>query len=144
MINSSIPPPERIPPSVLTESLIEEIKTRLLFIGDPLQPSTLPIPSRTLNSTDEHDETEDLAFLNYLEEKLSKTSTANSVTIKIPNQSNLPSGVGRGWIVVPGWIRERAGEVFFEEGNEDELSLVEVILSSVLKVSRITFSNTKF
>lgn len=44
------------------------------------------------------------------------------------------TGTGRGTLVVPGWIRERAAEVLFEGGDVDESSVAEVILDSLLKV----------
>ena len=136
MTNSPPPAAIKIPLSVLTNDLIEEIKTRLLFIGDPLPPSELVVPSRDAILDSIYDETEDIDFLNYLEQKFSCTSTANPITMKISNFGQAPtvSGVGKGWIVTPGWIRERAAEVFFEKGNEDEINLPEIVLSSLLSV----------
>jgi actin-related protein 10 len=44
------------------------------------------------------------------------------------------TGTGRGTLIIPGWIRERAAEVLFEGGDVDESSLAEVILDTLLKV----------
>lgn len=38
-------------------------------------------------------------------------------------------------LVVPGWVRERAAEVLFEDGDAEEPSLPEVVLDCLLKVS---------
>jgi actin-related protein 10 len=43
-------------------------------------------------------------------------------------------GLGRGVLIIPGWVRERAAEVLFEGGDVDEVSVTEVILESLLKV----------
>lgn len=40
----------------------------------------------------------------------------------------------RGLITVDGWVRERAAEVLFEPGNEDELSIVDCAVSCILRV----------
>ncbi|KZV94722.1 actin-like ATPase domain-containing protein [Exidia glandulosa HHB12029] len=42
-------------------------------------------------------------------------------------------GTGRGTLVIPGWIRERAAEVLFEGHDVDESSVAEVLLDSLLK-----------
>ena len=38
-------------------------------------------------------------------------------------------------VLVPGWIRERTAEVFFEMGEEDEKSVQEVVCDTLVKVS---------
>ena len=61
-------------------------------------------------------------------------STASDIQMPItPPISS--GGLGRGVLVIPGWIRERAAEVLFEGGDVDEVSVAEVILESLLKVS---------
>ena len=42
-------------------------------------------------------------------------------------------------LVVPGWVRERAAEVLFEDGDAEEPSLPEVVLDCLLKVSHAQF-----
>lgn len=59
-------------------------------------------------------------------------STATDLHIRVDPVQN--TGTGRGTLVVPGWIRERAAEVLFEGGDVDESSVAEVILDSLLKV----------
>lgn len=42
---------------------------------------------------------------------------------------------GKSWLFVPGWVRERAAEVLFENDNDDDQkSVVEAILDSLCKV----------
>ncbi|KAG8690981.1 hypothetical protein FRC09_011775 [Ceratobasidium sp. 395] len=44
------------------------------------------------------------------------------------------AGAGRGVVIVPGWIRERAAEVLFMGGDVDERSVAETVLDSLRKV----------
>ncbi|KAG8690072.1 hypothetical protein FRC09_012152 [Ceratobasidium sp. 395] len=44
------------------------------------------------------------------------------------------TGAGRGIVVVPGWMRERAAEVLFMGGDVDERSVAETVLDSLRKV----------
>ncbi|EKM58531.1 uncharacterized protein PHACADRAFT_117568 [Phanerochaete carnosa HHB-10118-sp] len=61
-------------------------------------------------------------------------STATDLHIRIEPPPSQQQGTGRGTLVIPGWIRERAAEVLFEGGDVDESSVAEVILDSLLKV----------
>ena len=59
-------------------------------------------------------------------------STASDVQMPVTPPSS-SGGLGRGVLMIPGWIRERAAEVLFEGGDVDEVSIAEVILDSLLK-----------
>jgi actin-related protein 10 len=61
-------------------------------------------------------------------------STANDIQVSVTPPAT-SGGLGRGVLIVPGWIRERAAEVLFEGGDVDEISVAEIILDSLLKVS---------
>ena len=61
-------------------------------------------------------------------------STASDVQVLVTPPAS-SGGLGRGVLIIPGWIRERAAEVLFEGGDVDEMSVAEVILESLLKVS---------
>jgi len=61
-------------------------------------------------------------------------STATDLRMKVVPPSSQQTGTGRGTLIIPGWIRERAAEVLFEGGDFDESSVAEVILESLLKV----------
>ena len=124
----------RIPEEVLTEELIEEIKTRLCFVGEDDTRSGGATPTEEQSHEPDEDET---ALLRRLEQRFAASSEATTITIRVPSLSQPPvlSGVGRGWIQIPGWVRERAAEVLFEEGDDDEYCLTELVLESLLKVS---------
>ena len=61
-------------------------------------------------------------------------STASDVQMPVTPPAS-SGGLGRGVLIIPGWIRERAAEVLFESGDVDEVSVAEVILESLLKAS---------
>jgi len=61
-------------------------------------------------------------------------SSANDIPMPVTPPAS-SGGLGRGVLVIPGWIRERAAEVLFEGGDVDEVSVAEVILDSLLKAS---------
>lgn len=63
-------------------------------------------------------------------------STATDLKMKVEPPASQQVGTGRGTLIIPGWIRERAAEVLFEGGDVDESSVAEVILESLLKVCR--------
>lgn len=63
-------------------------------------------------------------------------SRATDLTLRISGpgtSASAPTTVSKAWLRVPGWIRERAAELFFEDGDIDESSLAELILDSLLK-----------
>jgi actin-related protein 10 len=61
-------------------------------------------------------------------------STATDIQIRVAPPTAQQVGSGKGTLIIPGWIRERAAEVLFEGGDVDESSVAEVILDSLLKV----------
>ena len=61
-------------------------------------------------------------------------STATDIQLRVVPPTSQQLGTGRGTLVVPGWIRERAAEVLFEGGDVDESSVAEVLLEALLKV----------
>jgi actin-related protein 10 len=137
--STSTPIITKVPAGLLSEAMIEEIKTRLCFVGDALPPSD--DLSDLLNDDMETDDdpTGEQALLRRMERRYASRVTATTITFKVPSLHLPPvlSGVGRGWIQVPGWVRERAAEVLFEEGDEDARSVTEVILESLLRVRPI-------
>lgn len=61
-------------------------------------------------------------------------STATELRMSVVPPPSQQTVTGRGTLIIPGWIRERAAEVLFEGGDVDESSVAEVILDSLLKV----------
>lgn len=84
----------------------------------------------------EYEEAADAELMSQLKRLNSHDSTAKTVSLRVPSlgQPTNSTGVGRGWIQIPGWIRERAAEVLFEDGDEDELSLPDLVLECILAV----------
>lgn len=138
-----------LPREILTDDLVEEIKTRLCFVGGEALPADeaqaasgdLEIP-QARDDLDERDEDE--AIVAHLYERYSRTAPATKpVSFRVPtlrggsalSSANGHSG-GRGWIQVPGWVRERAAEVLWEdEGDQDARGLADVVLECLLRVS---------
>lgn len=62
-------------------------------------------------------------------------STATDLHMRVIPPASQQTGTGRGTLIIPGWVRERAAEVLFEGGDVDESSVAEVILDALLKVN---------
>ena len=98
-----------MPQSVLTPSLLENLKATILFCS-PLM-------------MDQHEVQSDpiAGYKNF--------SSATDIYYPIV----LVHGT-KATLLIPGWIRERAAEVLFEGDEEDEPSIVHCILNAILKV----------
>lgn len=169
----TIPEPARIPPRVLTDELVEEIKTRCCFVGDEIMDDerllreyddelyqryrreastaatssssamdvdTPATPSLSTFDAEEEDPSDpDSPLLKYLCNRYSRTCpSTTSLSFSIPHLSAppSPSGIGKGHLSIPGWIRERAAEVLFDSTLEtrDSLSIQSTILECVLEL----------
>ncbi|EIW83785.1 actin-like ATPase domain-containing protein [Coniophora puteana RWD-64-598 SS2] len=178
----------RVPQEVLTDAVIEDIKTRLCFVSEalPLTPGPTRLGSPTSGvgddasdfppppSSDAPSETESAGFEHAsapgtsasgaesaaVSEEFSvvshpaphagstaqhqsgtqalammymRHSAATDVHLRVVPPLAQQTGTGRGTLIVPGWIRERAAEVLFEGGDVDESSVAEVVLDALLK-----------
>ncbi|CAG8653621.1 16303_t:CDS:2 [Cetraspora pellucida] len=115
-----IPPSTNLVPvhaKYLTPAVLEDIKTRFIFVSPITVEATVGVAEKTL--------VEDM------EEKYSSVSSATDVSYPITISKN-----GRerqmGTLIIPSWIRERCAEVLFE-GDEDESSIVGCALECLLK-----------
>lgn len=173
----------RVPQEVLTDAVVEEIKTRCCFVGNALESSSngesrvmspavgdestdLDIPPSSDATHSESDyshvglesnissQRESSEFsvisnprvtgadrnhrgeshLQALANMYTRHSTATDLQMRVVPPLAQQTGTGRGTLIIPGWIRERAAEVLFEGGDVDESSVAEVILDSLLKV----------
>lgn len=107
-LHRSIAPRTNIPQNMLTADVIEEIKTRICIVS--------PVPVSGDSSTNPIELWQDFSAATDLYYPMSTT-----------NQ-------GKTWLFVPGWVRERAAEVLFENDNEDDQkSVVEAILVALYK-----------
>lgn len=174
----------RVPEEVLTDAVIEEIKTRCCFVGEPLDVSDAHIMSPSgddsteldlppsdpamsesefsrvsadmeSNFSSQHAASSGFSVVSHsqvpnpdrrpgethlqaLSRMYTRHSTATDLHMRVDPPASQQTGTGRGTLVIPGWIRERAAEVLFEGGDVDESSMAEVILDSLLKVCLIT------
>ncbi|KAI6039887.1 actin-domain-containing protein [Pisolithus marmoratus] len=74
------------------------------------------------------------SYLQAVANLYTRYSNATDVQLRVVPPASQQTGTGRGTLIVPGWIRERAAEVLFEGGDVDEGSVAEVILDALLKV----------
>ncbi|KAI0789908.1 actin-domain-containing protein [Abortiporus biennis] len=172
----------RVPEEVLTDSVIEEIKTRCCFVGEIMDTSEshgatpaedlggesdLPPSDATMSESDFSRVSTDLvsnmsshqgassefsvvshsqamsnldrpqpgeSHLQAIAKMYMRHSTATDLRMRVEPPVSQQVGTGRGTLIIPGWIRERASEVLFEGGDIDESSVVEVILDCLMKV----------
>jgi actin-related protein 10 len=77
------------------------------------------------------------SYLQALASMYTRHSTATNLHMPVLPPASQQTGTGRGTLIIPGWIRERAAEVLFEGGDVDESSVAEVILDALLKVRQL-------
>ncbi|KAK7682630.1 hypothetical protein QCA50_014430 [Cerrena zonata] len=171
----------RVPEEVLSESVIEELKTRICFVGDALDTSDANVQSPPgedsmemdappsdfaisesdfsrvsadlqSNMSSQQAPSSDYSVVSHsqaisnldrpqpgenhlqaLAKLYMRHSTATDLRIRVEPPLSQQVGTGRGTLIVPGWIRERAAEVLFEGGDVDECSVAEVLLESLLQ-----------
>jgi actin-related protein 10 len=111
----------------LSDQIIERILTEACFVGSIAISSSLR--SRGIGENPEDDSAREL------EARYKETSFASDVAFRIPPPAGASIDLGWPTIVVPGWIRERAVEIVFEDEGEEEATLPDAILQCVLKVS---------
>ena len=167
----------RVPEEILTDAVVEEIKTRCCFVGETLETSDtqmdspgddlteleLPPSDPALSESDfsrisadidsnfssQHAASSGFSVVSHsqlpsvdrpqpglqaLATMYTRHSTATDLRMRVEPPASQQTGTGRGTLLIPGWIRERAAEVLFEGGDVDESSVAEVILDTLLKV----------
>lgn len=109
-----------VPSHILDWQTLEDIRSRGCFVGThPLHDGKRP---------DGREDLHDYA------EAFSRGSEAKDATF-IVKRRDVNGDTSNGLIKVPGWVRERSAEVFFEDGDVDAMSVVEVVLSCLTSVS---------
>lgn len=125
----------------ISMELLEEIRSRGCFVHpEPVTPLRPPTETKTTssiklhptsNSEDDLAETLRLAYSHTSDPNTRSTVFVDENSGNVTGQSNSSTR----W-VVPGWVRERTGEVFFEPGEGDEgCSLQEALAGCLVKVS---------
>lgn len=162
--DSTKPLRERTQPidsAMLTDDRLEQIKVKALFVGsqDP-KPSGLQDLFSVLELEGGVDAGSKKEAASSLRQKYSSTSTATPFTFAVSPNSIDPNGTASliqsinaspsssastlaqatnksqssGVIVMPGWVRERAAELFFEQGDQDDPSIVDMAVTSISKL----------
>ncbi|SDA02253.1 BZ3500_MvSof-1268-A1-R1_Chr7-3g09591 [Microbotryum saponariae] len=142
--NSSTPPTiGRVPERILSEEVVEEVKNRCCFVGKRVE------EQEQEEGQEEVEERErpkgSVLLFQKMEKRFAKRTKATTLSWRLPvstakagrTTSTTPGTLtGQGWLLIPGWVRERAAEVIFDsgDGGEDERSLQEVILEALLKL----------
>ena len=123
-------PLQSVPAALLNDGLVERIIVEGCFVSqteiteESNPASTVQVVSNVEN-----------ARLEELRARYEPSSTATPLSFPVASTS---TGLGPGEITIPGWIRERAAEVLFEEDEEDEFdSIVDCCLQTLLEVSRL-------
>ena len=151
-----------IGPSLLTHDRLEQIKAKALFVSsydsnlgdlDELF-DELELES-TAGSIDKHAEAAAV-----IRQKYSSSSCASPLTFAVIPESVDPHGTASliqsvsapptsswsnfattsgkvqscGVIAIPGWVRERAAELLFDKGDEDDAGLVDMTVSAIAKL----------
>lgn len=125
-----------VPPELLTDALLEDMKVRGVFVGDRLREFESSVPRLDTGRGDDAMDVDGPdpsvlsargheALMLALRHRYEARATAKDVRVSV---------AGAGTLLVPGWIRERVADVLFETGDEDEPSIVEAVLTAVLKV----------
>ena len=173
-MSSAAPQATSVPEDVITDMVLEDVKTRMCFVGEPIIASsrpTSPVPSTTQGTGTGDDSTSESgdrrsessmsmnldpprppppsssassrsrgrgtrARPDHMRDLYAQQSRATDLTVRIAGPSTTGPGtiVSRASLRIPGWIRERAAEIFFEYGDVDEAGCAELILDSLLKV----------
>lgn len=116
----------------LTRDVLEDIRSRGCFVGGVIvQDQISPIEEDTVGKP------EDERFANRLEQLYRHTAHPDTVdaSFTIPLPSKKGERARTAVLEVPGWVRERAAEAFFEVGDEDRLAVQEAVLKCLTKVN---------
>lgn len=96
---------------VLHPSTIDEVQTRALLVGEPCTCSRTTVSPLDVDA--------------FASEYAKHATNTSAWSLRVHGQSVLH---------VPGWLRERACEVFWEPGDEDEASVVECVWQCISRL----------
>lgn len=140
-----IKPLQSVPEDLLTPEVLLDLLHRGCFVAPNRTPTTETSSAFTRSAPvelkEEYDEAKDAAWMEYLGRRYRQHSSASSISIKVAPPASAaasaPSSASnqKAFLLVPGWIRERAADVLFEPGNQDEPSIIEAMMTSLVKVS---------
>lgn len=117
--------------------MVERVLTKGCFVDGPL-----PVDSDgeevavDESQASENQEDDKRRMSSSLRTRYAPFSTATDLSFRVPPEPGATKDIGFGTLLVPGWIRQRAAEVLFEENDEDEAEVLpDAILGCLLKVS---------
>lgn len=132
-----------IPLDLLTDTLVERVVTEGLLVGgvfiEPERDADMEIDVEFNDYTQAgvpggKRKLENPRLIDSLESRFASSSSSKDMIFPVSDVGG-SFQMGYGTIIVPGWIRERAAEVLFEDDDEDEgESIVNALLNTILKV----------
>ncbi|RUP46508.1 actin-domain-containing protein [Jimgerdemannia flammicorona] len=126
-LHASAAPRNPVPEKLLTHALLEDVKTRFLFVSPVSARHRSPrrrSSARPSPAEQDEDEDEDMTFA---------FATDVKYPVRLDDQHGQNDGNSVATLIIPGWVRERAAEVLFE-GDEDEASVAGCILDVLVKL----------
>lgn len=128
---------------LLTDTLVERVITEGLLVGGVLnEPGGHADVEMEVEFNDYTQDNvprgkrklEDSRLIDLLRLRFASTSTSKDMTFPVHTVKGSIQ-MGHDTIIVPGWIRERAAEVLFQDDEEDEgESIVSALLNTIIKV----------
>ncbi|KAI9138954.1 actin-domain-containing protein [Paraphysoderma sedebokerense] len=110
--------------SILTLEFLEEIKSRVCFVGDIPKEEEFVVGQQPVETTKaDHDPKLVQQYKIY-------KSTATTVYYPLGDRGTKVTGSKNMKLIIPGWVRERAAEVLFE-GDDDSKSIATCILDAL-------------
>ncbi|WWD20116.1 hypothetical protein CI109_104591 [Kwoniella shandongensis] len=128
-----------VPLALLTDRLVERILTEGCLVGGVFIGSEGVAQmdvDMTAQDVKEGLDLEDETVIRDFKSRFEGSSSATDMIFKVsPTSKNEPRDMGCGTVIVPGWVRERAAEVLFEDDEEEEdKSIPRTILDCLLKL----------
>jgi hypothetical protein len=124
-----------VPLAVLTDDLVQRIIIQGCFVSSPLIPPASDTRRSDQPISADVDEIDDTRLLGELQGLYAPGADASDIRISISPLSGETQGMGPSTLVVPGWIRERAAEVLFEDDGNEVEGIPELVLQCISRVS---------
>ncbi|OWZ68405.1 hypothetical protein AYX15_00819 [Cryptococcus neoformans] len=132
-----------IPLDLLTDTLVERVVTEGLLVGgvfiEPERDADMEMDVEFNDYTQAgvpggKRKLENPRLIDSLESRFASSSSSKDMIFPVSDVGG-SFQMGYGTIIVPGWIRERAAEVLFEDDDENEgESIVNALLNTILKL----------
>lgn len=122
-------PIQSVPLGVLSDELIQRIIRNGCFVSNATEAPTLEISGEDSASLDNE------SFMKCLKARYEPGADATDLRLNLTPLAGEIHGMGPSTLVVPGWVRERAAEVLFEDGDNEADNITDLILQCLLKVS---------